>query len=469
MGIETLLMMIPKGGKYATSVVNKVYKTIQNLPKFRSAIQQIERFLKERSLKLDGKQKTIFEQNKNLLTTQEKVTKKVEVPPSVKKKLPPFNLSKTDPFKGWTPTLVERSKLRNIYKDLDPPKAKYTKEMEAIDEELDALAFGGEKYEGLSVAEKAKIFKKLQAEMKQLIAKGEDLTTLSLSQINKKSQSLQKRLRKIMENPNIKGTTIEGPKADMIDAVYTSENAALTNARTLITRNNNLKKYGDKFPVLDPENNAFIILKLDERGNPIKMSRFIGRFSALKDPKTGELTRKEGTSFYDKWDTKKNQMRKANEEMWHETVDAEGKTIMSNPDYKLPETKNMEIWNELYNETSITELSKRGFKLQDIDMLMKGREVRKYLQTQEAAEKGLDFSIKMQERTDTNDISEIMKDLYLRNDDVYRMSKEEWTKKIPEYFAGGGRAGFHRGSTRHQLTSQLPWTARGKRENFQRL
>ena len=56
--------------------------------------------------------------------------------------------------------------------------------------------------------------------MKQLMAKGEDLTTLSLSQINKKSQSLQKRLRGIMENPNIKGTTIEGPKADMIDAVY---------------------------------------------------------------------------------------------------------------------------------------------------------------------------------------------------------------------------------------------------------
>ena len=118
-------------------------------------------------------------------------------------------------------------------------------------------------------------------------------------------------------------------------------------------------------------------MRLDERGNPIKMSRFIGRFSALKDPKTGELTRKEGTAYWDKWNPEKNQIRKANEEVWHETVDAEGKTIMSNPDYKLPETKNMEIWNELYNETSITELSKRGFKLQDIDMLMKGREVKK--------------------------------------------------------------------------------------------
>ena len=43
--------------------------------------------------------------------------------------------------------MVERSQARNIYKDLDPPKAKYTKEMEAIDEELDALAFGGDKYD----------------------------------------------------------------------------------------------------------------------------------------------------------------------------------------------------------------------------------------------------------------------------------------------------------------------------------
>jgi len=254
-----------------------------------------------------------------------------------------------------------------------------------------------------------------------------------------------------MENPNIKGTTIEGPKADMIDAVYTSENAALTNARNIITRNNNLKKYGDKFPVLDPENNAFIILRLDERGNPIKMSRFIGRFSALKDPKTGELTRKEGTSYWDKWNPEKNQMRKANEEMWHETVDAEGKTIMSNPDYKLPETKNMEIWNELYSDMSTSDLAKKGFKLKDIDMLVKGREARKYLEAQEAAEKGLNWNQKMHERTDTNDISEILEDLYHRGDDVYKMSIKEWTKKIPEYFAGGGRAGFKDGTYRDRL------------------
>ena len=97
----------------------------------------------------------------------------------------------------------------------------------------------------------------------------------------------------------------------------------------------------------------------------------------------------------------------------------------------------MEIWNELYNETSVTELSKRGFKLQDIDMLVKGRAVNKYLEANKV-------------QTDSTKISDIMEDLYFRNDDVYRMSKEEWTKKIPEYFAGGGRAGFHRGSLRHQ-------------------
>ena len=49
-------------------------------------------------------------------------------------------------------------------------------------------------------------------------------------------------------------------------------------------------------------------------------------------------------------------------------------------------------------------------------------------------------------------ISEIMEDLYFRGDDVYKMSIEEWTKKIPEYFSEGGRTGFHRGSLRHQKT-----------------
>ena len=43
----------------------------------------------------------------------------------------------------------------------------------------------------------------------------------------------------------------------------------------------------------------------------------------------------------------------------------------------------MEIWNELYTETSISDLAKKGFKLKDIDMLMKGRAVNKYLEAQQ--------------------------------------------------------------------------------------
>ena len=62
-GIETILMMIPKGGKYATSVVNKVYNLPNNWVKFKSAIQQITDILKQGKLRLDGKQRTIFESN----------------------------------------------------------------------------------------------------------------------------------------------------------------------------------------------------------------------------------------------------------------------------------------------------------------------------------------------------------------------------------------------------------------------
>ena len=449
MGIETIIAMIPKGGKYAKSVVNFVHKVPQNWEKFKSAIQQIDDVLKQGKLKLDGKQKTIFESNKNILKNHEKVTKDVikDAETYLKKEFSAFNVSKEDPFKGWKPTVYERQNLRNIYKELDPPASKYTKEMEAIDEELNELMVYQEgKYKHLNPSQKEALYAKLQAEMKKLIdaTKKEDLTTLSLSQINKKSHDLQKRIREIADNPDIKGTVSEGPKRDMIKALYDSENAALTEARTIITRKNSIKKYGDKFPVLDPENDAFIVFGLDSSGNPMKMSRFLGRFSATKDTKTGDLTRKEGTAYYDTWDPKKNQMRKANEEMWHETVDAEGKTIMSNPDYKLPQTGNMEIWNEIYSNRGTSDLAKKGFKLKDIDMLIKGREVSKYLKAQEAAESKLDIYQKMHERTESNvgTIGDIMEDLYHRSDDIYKMTMKEWITKIPEYFAEGGRTGF---------------------------
>ena len=134
MGIETIIAMIPKGGKYAKSVVNFVHKVPENWVKFKEAIKQIDNILKQGKLRLDGKQKTIFEANKNILKNHEKVQKSVF-------KNPPYKESPVkkpeDYFKGWTPTLVERSKARNIYKDkLNPPERLYTKEMEAIDEEL---------------------------------------------------------------------------------------------------------------------------------------------------------------------------------------------------------------------------------------------------------------------------------------------------------------------------------------------
>jgi hypothetical protein len=462
MSILNVIGMIPKGGRFAKSVVNFVHKTPQNWEKFKSAIKQIDDLLKQGKLKLDGKQKTNFEANKNILKIHEKVTKKVEVPPSVKKKFPPFNVSKEDFTKGWTPTLVTRSKARNVYKELDPPASKYTKEMEAIDEQLDALVFGSEKYEGLSSVEKATIFKKLQADMKKLIdiAKKEDLTKLSLSQINKKSHDLQRRIREIADNPDIKGTVYKGPKADMIKALYDSENAALTNARKVITKKNSELKYGTKYPVLDPENNAFIITGLDSSGNPIKVGRFMGKFSAERHPITADLTRKEGHSWYDRWDPKKNKMREEGKEVWHETVDREGKTIMSNPEYKLPETPRLDIQTEFYTDLSINDLAKKGFQLKQIDMIKKGREVLKYLKKTENP----DVNISRYEQTSSNEIGAVIEDLYNQGDDIYKMTMQEWIKKIPEYFAEGGRTGFHRGSLRHQ--KEHDWKSYEDEGNF---
>jgi len=443
-GITQIIGMIPRGGKFAKSVVNFVHKANQNWPKFKSAIKQIDDLLKEGRLKLDGKQKTNFEANKNILKAHEKATTEKAKYDDITKKMwkdrkeyPPFNTSKEDFTKGWTPTVVERQNLRKVYKDLTVPETKYTPAMEKIDEELNELMLYQQgKYSHLGQEQKTELFNKLQAEMKRLIdiAKKEDLTKLSLSQINKKSHDLQKRIREISQNPNIKGTVYEGPKADMIKALYDSENAALMNARKVITKKNSELKYGKKYPVLDPENNSFIIMGLDEVGNPIKVGRFTGRFSATKDPKTGDLTRKEGTAFWDKWDVKKNKMREEGKEVWHETVDREGKTIMSNPEYKIPKTERLDIQTELYTNLSTSDLAKKGFKLSEIDMIVKGRIARKYLEKT----KSKDTSISMHQQTNTNEIGDIMEDLYNRGDDVYKMSIEEWIKKIPEYFAHGG-------------------------------
>ena len=425
MSILNVIGMIPKGGRFAKSVVNFVHQVPQNWGKFKSAIQQIDDLLKQGKVKLDGKQKTNFEANKNILKNHEKVTKKVEVAP----------VKKEDPFLGWTPTLHQRSNLRNVYKDLDPPVSKYTKEMEIIDEELDALVFGGDKYRKWSEVEKAKLFKKLQADMKKLIdaTKKEDLTTLSLGEINKKSHDLQKRVREIADNPNIPGTVHEGPKKDMIAAIYDSENPLIRAARQKLIKANNLKKYGDKFQRLDPENDSFIIVGLDETGNPIKMSRFVGKFTASPDQTTGKWSRS-GTSFYDKWNSKTGKLREEGKEVFHETLDTKGNVIMSNPNYQLPKTKRLDVNQELYRNTSTSDLAKQGYELKDIDMIVKGRIAKDYL----TKTKNKDHNIAMHEQTSESEVIDVMEDLYTRGDDVYKMSIKEWTESLPKFFAQGG-------------------------------
>ena len=64
---------------------------------------------------------------------------------------------------------------------------------------------------------------------------------------------------------------------------------------------------------------------------------------------------------------------------------------MSNPEYKLPVKQNSwSLQTEFYTNLSTSDLAKKGYKLKDIDMIIKGREARKYLEAQEATEKGLD-------------------------------------------------------------------------------
>ena len=434
MSILNVIGMIPKGGRFANSVVNKVHTAVKDWKKFKEAIAQIDDLVTKGKVKLQGKQKTIFESNKNLLKNHEKVTKKVELPPSVKKEYPPFNVSKEDFTKGWKPTLIEPAKnwKPGIYENIKnlPP---YTKEMEKIDNLLSDI----NAMRGLSKAEKAALESNLQDRMSALIDKGRkefDFSKLSLGEVNKRLQGIQTRIREVAHNPNIPGDVYKGPKRDLIAAIYETERPSLELARTKLIKANNLKKYGNKYPVLDPENDAFIVMGLDESGNPIKVSRFTGKFTATQDKKTGELTSSEGTSFWDTWDPKKNQMRKQGEEIFHETLNREGKVIMSNPNYKVPRTRNLDINQEIYRNTSTSDLAKQGYQLKEIDMIVKGRIAKNYLNKT----RNKDHNIAMHEQTPESSVVDVMEDLYTRGDDVYKMTIEQWTNVLPKYFAQGG-------------------------------
>ena len=434
MSILNVIGMIPKGGRFANSVVNKVHTAVKDWKKFKEAIAQIDDLVTKGKVKLQGKQKTIFESNKNLLKNHEKVTKKVELPPSVKKEYPPFNVSKEDFTKGWKPTLIEPAKnwKPGIYENIKnlPP---YTKEMEKIDNLLSDI----NAMRGLSKAEKAALESNLQDRMSALIDKGRkefDFSKLSLGEVNKRLQGIQTRIREVADNPNIPGDVYKGPKRDLIAAIYETERPSLELARTKLIKANNLKKYGNKYPVLDPENDAFIVMGLDESGNPIKVSRFTGKFTATQDKKTGELTSSEGTSFWDTWDPKKNQMRKQGEEIFHETLNREGKVIMSNPNYKVPRTRNLDINQEIYRNTSTSDLAKQGYQLKEIDMIVKGRIAKNYLNKT----RNKDHNIAMHEQTPESSVVDVMEDLYTRGDDVYKMTIEQWTNVLPKYFAQGG-------------------------------
>ena len=304
-------------------------------------------------------------------------------------------------------------------------------------EKIDNLLTDINAMRGLSKTEKAALETNLQNKMSTLIDKGRkefDFSKLSLGEVNKRLQGIQTRIREVADNPNIPGDVYKGPKKDLIAAIYETERPALNAARTKLIKENNVKKYGDKFPTIDPDNPNFIVLYLDDGGNPVKISRFTGKFSATKDKKTGEITPSEGTSFWDTWDPKKNQIRKEGTEVFHETLNKDGKVIMSNPNYKLGDLKKVNIWDELYSTKSTSDLAKEGYKLKDIDMIVKARVARKYLEKT----KNPDHNIAMHEQTSTSDIERVMQDLYTRGDDVYKMTIEQWTHSLPKFFALGG-------------------------------
>ena len=282
-GIHTVIMMIPRGGKYSKSVVNKIYKAPQSWANMKEAVVQMGELLKAGKIKLSGKQQTIFETNQNILKNHEKVAGPVKLkePDAAARAKKAMDKWIGDTFPKGTSTkaaklekygidienkrgearwiLTEAVKEGNIY-----ITNKHTKLLK--ENRIDPLELFEEYYglaatrnlPGLGESSSARRYHKFLKESRDVSGKhpddpdfmretifdvkgGSDYSKFTLSQLNKHSHAVQKEIRQIADNPRIPGTVWQGAKADLIKALHDSEVKKINDARAIITRQDSLK------------------------------------------------------------------------------------------------------------------------------------------------------------------------------------------------------------------------------------
>ena len=158
--------------------------------------------------------------------------------------------------------------------------------------------------------------------------------------------------------------------------------------RTTRPRRNELAKI-KKFPALDPNDPNFIIQSLDDEGlAPLRQNRF--QYTTEADPSGTTQFR----TKYDTWDDATGTMRQTPKLVEKQNI-ATGEIVVKDIDYNIPPTKearmSLDIAIQMGDDVfdfSTEALGKKGYNLNEIDTIQKGKKVHDYLETKAKREEG---------------------------------------------------------------------------------
>ena len=203
--------------------------------------------------------------------------------------------------------------------------------------------------------------------------------------------------------------------------------------RTTRARRNELAKI-KKFPALDPNDANFIIESLDDEGlAPLRRNRF--QYLVENDPSGTTQFR----TKYDTWDDATGTMREKPKLVEKQNM-ATGEIVVKDIDYQTPPVKDarmsLDIAIQMKDDVfdfSTEALGKKGYNLNEIDTIQKGKKVYDYLETKANREDG---SVDLYYRgRDIIEKLEELKDLGV--DDIDKISLDEFNPERYGFSKGG--------------------------------
>ena len=203
--------------------------------------------------------------------------------------------------------------------------------------------------------------------------------------------------------------------------------------RTTRAERNKLAKI-KKFPALDPNDANFIIESLDNEGlAPLRKSRF--QYTIENDPSGTTQFR----TKYDTWDDATGTMREKPKLVEKENM-ATGEIVVKDIDYKIPPVKEARMsldtaiaMDDEVFDFSTEALGKKGYNLNEIDTIQKGKKVYDHLETLAKREEG-SVDLYYRGRGIIEKLEEL-KDLGV--DDIDRMSVDDFDPTRYGFSKGG--------------------------------